>query len=245
MANLRFQRRPDGVIYDFAATGMADGYPAYKRVVVDLWCRRLPEFGWSVCADSGAVLGRPLASAGQGALPPEGMWVSAKGDQAYVYDMTVLTPDADSPNADRPTTKADPFSVKITARGYEVDANGHVPATTLLAYAQHARWQCLRAAGVDAHELQQSGVGPVSLEETIRFQHELRPGEEIDASCTFVWTEGESTFCVQQELRRADGTLIAEVTNVGGLLDLTERRLVRNPGARWQAAATTPELLGL
>ena len=63
-------------------------------------------------------------------------------------------------------------------------------------------------------------------------------------SCTFVWGEGK-TFRVQQELRRSDGTLAAEVTNVGGLLDLKERRLVEDPGAVWRSIAEAPGILGL
>jgi acyl-CoA thioester hydrolase len=254
MVELRYKRRIDGLTYYFVSLGLADGDRVYKRVDADVWCRRLPDLGWSVCEESGEVVGRPFAAAGHGEHPPEGVWVSAKDDQAYVYEMTRLTAEADSPVArdavlpeTESSTESDPnlFSVSITARGYEVDANGHVPATTLLAYAQHARWQCLRDAGVDAHELQRTGVGPVSLEEHIRFRHELRPGEEINASCRFVWPEGKSTFSVHQQLRRLDGTLIAEITNVGGLLDLTKRRLIRNPGACWHAAAAKPALLGL
>src|ERR1017187_4476573 len=114
---------------------------------------------------------------------------------------------------------ADTFTVRITARGYEVDSNGHVAGTTLMQYGQHARWECMRAAGIDQGELLTIGMGPVSLEETIRFHHEVRAGEELDVSCTFVWSEGKS-FRVEQELRRSDGTLAAVVTNVGGLLDL-------------------------
>ncbi len=76
----------------------------------------------------------------------------------------------------------DRFVVRIEARGYEVDANGHVAGSVLLQYAQHARWECLRAAGI---------------------------------------------------------------TNVGGLLDLTQRRLINDPGRMWRSAASAPELLGL
>ena len=86
----------------------------------------------------------------------------------------------------------DPFVVRVEARGYEVDANGHVAGTVLLQYAQHARWECLRAAR-----------------------------------------------------RTPDGTLAAEVTNVGGLMDLTQRRLIADPGRLWRSAASRPELLGL
>lgn len=138
----------------------------------------------------------------------------------------------------------DAFAVRITARGYETDANGHVAGTVLIQYGQHARWECMRAAGIDQSELLALGVGPVSLEDSIRFHHEVRAGEELEISCTFLWGEGK-TFRVRQQLRRSDGTLTAEVTNVGGLMDLKQRRLVEDPGAVWRSIADTPELLGL
>jgi acyl-CoA thioester hydrolase len=50
---------------------------------------------------------------------------------------------------------------------------------------------------------------------------------------------------VPQELRSADGTLVAEVNNVGGLLDLTTRRLVPRPGDQFRTVTTDPSLLGL
>jgi len=89
LVNLRFERRVDEMTYHFDQAGTFDGFPAYRRADdADVWCRRLPDFGWSVCTDSGAVLARPFADAGQGEIPPEGMWVSAKDDRAYVYDLT-------------------------------------------------------------------------------------------------------------------------------------------------------------
>jgi acyl-CoA thioester hydrolase len=139
---------------------------------------------------------------------------------------------------------AEHFSVRITTRGYETDVNGHVAGTVMLQYGQHARWECLRAAGVNQQELLARGVGPVSLEERIRFHRELGAGEDVEVSCLFVWGQGK-TFHVEQELHRGDGTLAAEITNVGGILDLTARRLVADPSEHWRAVAETPELLGL
>lgn len=138
----------------------------------------------------------------------------------------------------------DPFRVRIAVRGYEIDANGHVAATVLLQYGHHARWECLRAAGVDPAALHGAGLGPVSLEERIRFHRELRAGDEVDVTCSFAWGEGK-TFRIEQQLRRVDGALAAEVVNVGGLLDLGKRRLVSDPAERWRALAVTPEWLGL
>jgi acyl-CoA thioester hydrolase len=136
------------------------------------------------------------------------------------------------------------FTVRIAARGYEVDSNGHVAATVLLQYGLHARWECLRAAGIDQASLVARGIGPVSLEERIRFHHELYAGQEIIASCTFSWGAGKS-FRIEQEIRLPDGTLIAEITNVGGLLDLKDRKLVPGPDQIWRSIASAPEFLGL
>ena len=65
------------------------------------------------------------------------------------------------------------------------------------------RWECLHAAGIDQHELRAKGIGPVSLEESIRFHAEVRPGEELDVSCFFEWGE-RKTFRVRQELRKPE-----------------------------------------
>jgi len=138
----------------------------------------------------------------------------------------------------------DRFQVRVSVRGYELDLNGHVASAVYLQYSQHARWECLRAAGVDQGQLIASGVGPVNLEETIRYHSELRGGDEVDISCAFAWSDGK-TFRVDQEFRRPGGSLVAEVANTGGLLDLQKRRLVTDPGERWRAIATSPELLGL
>ena len=138
----------------------------------------------------------------------------------------------------------DRFVVRVAARGYEADVNGHVAGSVLLQYGQHARWECLRAAGVDQGDLVSKGIGPVSLEERIRFHHEIRPGEEVEVSCLFVWGTGKS-FRIEQEIRMTDGTLAAEITNIGGLLDLRSRRLVADPGQIWKSAAKAPALLGL
>lgn len=63
-------------------------------------------------------------------------------------------------------------------------------------------------------------------------------------SCVFAWGTGKS-FRIEQEIRVTGGTLAAEITNIGGLLDLRSRRLVPDPGQIWRSAAKAPELLGL
>ncbi len=87
VTRVKFVRQLDGLTYEFVRDGWAYGYPSYKRVDDDLWCRRLPDFGWSICTASGEVLSRPFDNPGQSDLPPEGVWVSRRHQRSYVYDM--------------------------------------------------------------------------------------------------------------------------------------------------------------
>lgn len=136
------------------------------------------------------------------------------------------------------------FTTRITVRGYETDSLGHLNGSVYVQYADHTRWECGRAAGAPAEELVANGIGPVNLETTIRYHRELRAGDLVDVSCSFMWGDGK-TFRVEQEFRKPDGTLAAAVTSVCGLLDLNERRLLPNPAEVWRDVATFPEVLDL
>jgi acyl-CoA thioester hydrolase len=138
----------------------------------------------------------------------------------------------------------DPFRVRITVRGYELDTQGHLNQAVYLQYAEHARWECLRAAGITQDRLIASGVGPVALEVTLRYHKELRGGDDVDVSCEFRWGDGR-TFQIGQAYTRPDGTPVATLTGLGGLLDLSARRLVRDPRERFRSLATDSVPLNL
>lgn len=138
----------------------------------------------------------------------------------------------------------EPFTVRISVRGYELDPRGHVNQAVYLQYSEHARWECLQAAGITHDALHESGVGPVALEQIIRYYAELRGRDEVDVGCEFRWGPGK-TFEVVQPFHRPDGTRVAELIGVAGLLDLAERRLIADPADRMRSLATNPELLGL
>jgi acyl-CoA thioester hydrolase len=63
-------------------------------------------------------------------------------------------------------------------------------------------------------------------------------------SCGFGWGDGK-TFGVEQDFRRPGGTLVAELANVGGLLNLEQRRLVADPAGVFRSLAAAPGVLGL
>jgi acyl-CoA thioester hydrolase len=137
-----------------------------------------------------------------------------------------------------------PFTTRLTVRVYELDPQLHVNGAVYVQYADHARFECLRAAGVSVDGLLEGGAGPVNLETVLRYHHELRGGDEVDVSCAFVWGPGR-TYRVEQTFTRADGTLVAEVNHVSGLLDLRTRRLLPDPVGRLRSHTAHPELLGL
>ncbi|WP_371575431.1 acyl-CoA thioesterase [Streptomyces sp. NBC_01314] len=139
---------------------------------------------------------------------------------------------------------AEPFSVAVTVRGYETDVQGHLNQSVYLQYGEHARWSLLRAAGIRQADLMAKGIGPVALESTIRYRRELLAGDEVEVTCLFVWGEGK-TFRVEQTVRRTDGTVAAEITGVGGLMDLKIRKLVADPREHFRALASDPTLFGL
>jgi acyl-CoA thioester hydrolase len=139
---------------------------------------------------------------------------------------------------------SEPFSVRVTVRGYETDVQGHLNQSVYINYAEHARWSLLQAAGITQAGLIARGVGPVALETTIRYKRELLAGDEVDVTCAFEWGGGK-TFRIEQIVRKTDGTVAAELTAVGGLLDLKERRMVKDPQDYFKELASDPSLFGL
>ncbi|MBO8189971.1 acyl-CoA thioesterase [Streptomyces spirodelae] len=148
------------------------------------------------------------------------------------------------PAEPQPQAEGGPFTVPVTVRGYETDTQGHLNQAVYLQYAEHARWSLLQAAGIEQSALVASGVGPVVLEQTLRYKRELRAGDEVTVSCAFEWGE-RKIFGMRQLIVKADGAVAAELTGVGGIMDLGARRLVTDPGGALRELATDPKILGL
>lgn len=138
---------------------------------------------------------------------------------------------------------SEPFSVRVTVRGYETDVQGHLNQAVYLNYAEHARWSLLHAAGATQAQLVGRGVGPVTLETTIRYRRELLAGEEVDITCVFEWGSGK-TFRLLQQIRKSDGTVAAEIDAVCGLMNLKERKLLAQPGDLFRELAKDPGFFG-
>lgn len=133
---------------------------------------------------------------------------------------------------------------RVTVRGYEIDALGHVAHTVYMQYAEHARWERMAAAGLTVGVLLRAGVMPVMLETTLRYHKELRFNDDVLVGCEFEWGTGK-TGRIHQPLQRSDGVLAAEVISVAGLLDLAQRKLIAQPLDRLRELADAPQFMGL
>ncbi|HEV7628644.1 MAG TPA: acyl-CoA thioesterase [Streptomyces sp.] len=138
----------------------------------------------------------------------------------------------------------EPFTVPVTVRGYETDAQGHLNQGVYLQYAEHARWMMLDAAGLRQSDLLAKGVGPVTLETNIKYRRELRAGDEVEITCAFR-RGGRKTFEMEHEIRAPGGRIAAQLTAVGGVVDLERRRLLGDPREPFLELAARPEVMGL
>lgn len=137
------------------------------------------------------------------------------------------------------------FSVHVAVRSYETDQLGHLNQAVYASWAEHARVELLRAAGVLLPGPQNLGV--VVLEATIRYLKELRMGDEVDVTCGIVFG-ARKTFSMDSTFLRSDGSgdgvVCAEVRTTMGLMDLAARRLVAEPEQRLRALAAKTDVLG-
>lgn len=68
--------------------------------------------------------------------------------------------------------------------------------------------------------------------------------DEVDVTCEFIWGTGK-TFQVEQDYTRIDGTPVARLTSVVGVMDRELRRLVPDPVERLRSLAADPSYLGI
>lgn len=130
----------------------------------------------------------------------------------------------------------DVFAITIPVRVYELDTQGHLNSAVFLQYAEHARWEHLAANGITIDGLHGMGAGPLFLESTIRCLAEVRAADALTVTVAYEFSDAHpKTFVIEQTFCRTDGVQAATLSSRCGLLDLTTRRLVRDPRERLDA----------
>jgi acyl-CoA thioester hydrolase len=137
-------------------------------------------------------------------------------------------------------TPARVSSVDIEVRHYELDAQGHVNSAVYLMYGEHARCRHFESLGIGLGALAGVDMGLVLLELTIKYLRELRAGDAVTVSCELVFPDADGkTFLFDHHLHRVDGVPVADIRCTAGLLNLSSRRLVKNPRAAMASLANT------
>jgi acyl-CoA thioester hydrolase len=86
------------------------------------------------------------------------------------------------------------------------------------------------AAGFSIDAFDQLQFGPVIRREELEYFRELRLLDEVRVSLLLAGlSEDASRFRLRNEFRRSDGILVAQLTSLGGWLDLRARRLMVPP----------------
>jgi len=68
---------------------------------------------------------------------------------------------------------------RIIARGYELDSYGHVNNAVFFNYFEQARWELFQDKGL-LEQLTSQGLFLVVVEVNIRYQHEVKLGDEVE-----------------------------------------------------------------
>jgi hypothetical protein len=110
-----------------------------------------------------------------------------------------VTAQRDTPTRSGSGSRCEPTSWTPTA----TSLRRHICSTAT------TRWKLLQAAGIDLDELRRAGLGPVTLETTVRFVRELHGGQEVDVSLRLPLAGRPHRAVVPAEHRVDDGQLVA------------------------------------
>jgi len=95
-SNFELRRQTDDLVYSFAKTYRPDGLTGFKRADRDLWIVFKGRLGWVAWDDENQIVaGRPwnvLPEDQPTDCPPQGDWVSKKGNKSYVYELVHIEP---------------------------------------------------------------------------------------------------------------------------------------------------------
>ena len=117
-----------------------------------------------------------------------------------------------------------------------LDANGHMANTAYLDIVVDVRFMYFASRGFSPAEFHRHRIGPVVRRDEVDYYRELRLLQPIRINMLLAGlSEDASRFRIRNEIRREDGELAARVTSLGGMFDLSARRIIAPPDALAEA----------
>jgi len=129
--------------------------------------------------------------------------------------------------------KAEIFSYSTVIKEHHLDTFGHVNNATYLELLEEARWEFLTISGFGLQVIQDTHIGPVVLECTIKFLKELLLRQTISITSQIV-TYDKKIGTMQQKIF-VDNVVCCDAHMTFGLFDLRQRKLIL-PSAAWLSA---------
>lgn len=122
------------------------------------------------------------------------------------------------------------FSKTFEVKWADLDPNFHLRGSTYLDFTDQTRFSFFQQNGIPVTEWRKMGIGPVILEERIRFLKEVFLEEQVRVTFKRVGVSpNQKIFQVKHEILKENGQPAAEVDVTVGLLDLKTRKLAPAP----------------
>jgi acyl-CoA thioester hydrolase len=124
------------------------------------------------------------------------------------------------------------YATPVSVGWADVDLNGHMRNSAYLEKSVDVRMRYFAAAGFDVAGFAQLRVGPVVMNEELRYFKEVGLLAELSGTMALAGLAPDgSRWRLRNEFLRADGTLAARIDSTGGWLDTAARRLIAPPAA--------------
>ncbi len=115
-----------------------------------------------------------------------------------------------------------------------LDSYGHVNNARYLELYENARWDILEKSGLGKKFLDESKIGLVILEVSVRFSREITEGQLITIE-TGSRRKGDRLFYFDQVMKNPAGEICSQAVFTTSLFNLNQRKMVRADRA-WLSA---------
>jgi acyl-CoA thioester hydrolase len=120
------------------------------------------------------------------------------------------------------------FSVPLSIRWADIDANHHLRHSVYYDFAAAARMKLLSDSGLTTSKLEEFQIGPILFREEAVFRREIRLEEKITLTVElYKCTEDFSRWSLRHQFLKEDGTLATTLNIDGAWIDLSARKLAK------------------
>ncbi len=120
------------------------------------------------------------------------------------------------------------FSMPISIRWADIDANRHLRHSVYYDFGAAARMKLLSERGLTTHKLEELHIGPILFREEAVFRREILLEDQITITVElYKCTEDFSRWSLRHTFLKEDGTLATTLNIDGAWIDMNLRKLAK------------------